>query len=100
MTTVKQIRWTEKTNIWHKPNLKTSYVLVLDTKVYLQTILSGFYIQSLLFYPFKNNNSAVNMHAIFYIKVLLKLSCFKKANAIQSSNKQMIKQLASIVKTN
>lgn len=40
------------------------------------------------------------MQAIFYIKVQLKLSCFKKANAIQSSNKQMIKQLTSIAKIN
>lgn len=40
------------------------------------------------------------MQAIFYIKVQLKLSCFKKANAKQSSNKQMIKQLTSIAKTN
>lgn len=40
------------------------------------------------------------MLAIFYIKVQLKLSCFKKAFAIQSSNKQMNKQLTSIAKTN
>lgn len=79
----------------------------MNTQVYLHTILGlhcllrkqyfqVFIYKKLLFYPF----SAVNMYAIFYIKVQLKLSCFKKANAIQSSNKQMIKQLASIVKTN